>query len=86
MWDPTQTLDHLGLRIDTVKGLFMVTPTRLKKIKDLAKTVIYDSVKKSRLVPTKLLASFVGLAQSAYLAVAPARFYLRELHNVFKTL
>lgn len=57
----------------------------MSKIKGMAKTLIYESHLKARLVPAKRLASFVGLAQSVYLAVAPARFYLRELHNVIST-
>ena len=38
-----------------------------------------------RLVPARFLASFVGLAQSMYLAVPSARLYLRALHDVISS-
>jgi hypothetical protein len=36
-------------------------------------------------MPTRQLAAFAGKAQFLYLAIAPARFFLRELHNVLAT-
>jgi hypothetical protein len=85
VWDPTQRLVHLGLEIDTVNGLFRVPEKRLLKIKALGKQIIQDAKRSARLIPARTLAKFVGLSQSVYLAVAPARFYLRELHNVIAT-
>ena len=81
-WEVTQRLEHLGLVIDTQRGLFQVTEQRLQKINALARSITQDSKRRRRLVPARRLAQFTGLAQSVYLAVAPARFYLRELHNV----
>jgi hypothetical protein len=37
---------------------------------------------KARWLPTRQLATFAGKAQFLYLAIAPARFFLREMHNV----
>jgi len=81
-WEVTQRLEHLGLEVDTKEGVFRVTDSRMLKIQVLAKQIIQESKRRARLVPKRKLAQFTGLAQSVYLAVAPARHYLRELHNV----
>ena len=70
------------LEVDTRQGVFKVTPKRLKKIKNMAKGMAACSKRNRRLIPVRKLASLVGLAQSVNLAVPPARFYLRELHNI----
>jgi hypothetical protein len=81
-WEVTQRLEHLGLEVDTAEGVFRVTSTRMSKINTLARHLITESKRRRRLIPARRLAQFTGLAQSVYLAVAPARFYLRELHSV----
>ena len=81
-WDVTQKLEHLGLEVDTREGVFRVTPSRMAKLQALSKLIIQESKRRNRLIPVRRLAQFTGLAQSVYLAVAPARFYLRELHHV----
>ena len=80
-WTPTQVIDHLGLRVDSVRGLFMVTPKRVERIKQMAKALITMASSRARVVPTRQIASFCGLAQSCYLAIPPARFFLRALHD-----
>ena len=84
-WEPTQRIVHLGLEIDTKEGLFRVPEERLTKLTALARDIIQTSKRRQRLIPKRVLASFTGLAQSVYLAVAPARFYLRELHDVMSS-
>ena len=84
-WEPTQRIEHLGLEVDTVKGLFRVPDSRMQKISALAKQIIQESKRRQRLIPVRRLAQFTGLAQSVYLAVAPARYYLRELHDVMSS-
>ena len=81
-WEVAQRLKHLGLEVDIVDGLFRVTESRMNKIQSLAKDIIQEAKRRKRLIPARKLAQFTGLAQSVYLAVAPARYYLRELHNV----
>ena len=63
-------------------GVFRVTPSRMAKLQALSKLIIQESKRRNLLIPVRRLAQFTGLAQSVYLAVAPARFYLRELHHV----
>ena len=85
-WDePTQRLEHLGLDVDTEAGLFRVPPSKLAKLMGQARDVIGLAAREARLVPVRLLAGFVGYAQSVYLACPSARFYLRELHDVMGT-
>ena len=84
-WEPTQQLEHLGLLVDSKRGLFQVTPKRLHKIRACARELVCLSKRNARLLPVRRLASFVGLAQSVYLAVPPARHFLRELHVCIKT-
>jgi hypothetical protein len=81
MWEPGQVTTHLGLEVDTEEGEFRLTKTRRVKLRKLATALGCKAAREHRWVPARLLASLTGLAQSAYLAVPPARFYLRELHN-----
>jgi len=81
VWEPTQALQHLGLGVDSGRGLFFVPPTKLKKLQDAAKTLICRAGRNKRLVPARDLASFTGLSQSVYLAVPPARFFNRAIHD-----
>ena len=85
VWEPTQVIDHLGLRVDTRRGLFLVPPDKEKRLRELARAIVASSLPQRRLVPARFLAAFVGLAQSVYLAVPTAKLYLRELHDVLST-
>ena len=84
-WEPCQQLEHLGLLVDAKRGLFCVTPNRLKKLRSLSHDLICRGKGNARWVSARALAAFTGLAQSVYLAVPPARHYLRELHDCLKT-
>jgi len=57
----------------------------MRKISAVARDVIQESKRRKRFIPVRRLAKFTGLAQSVYLAVAPARFYLRELHDIMSS-
>ena len=59
----------------------MVTPKRLEKIKQMAQGLIRMATTRARVIPSRQIASFTGLAQSCYLAIPPARFFLRALHD-----
>ena len=85
VWEPTQTLEHLGLEVDTLLGEFRAPQSKLQQISLLAKTVLCRASRDKRWVPVKLLAQLAGKAQFLYLAIPAARFYLRELHNVAST-
>ena len=80
--EPCQLLTHLGLEIDTVTGCFKLGDTRRQKIARLSRELGVLASPQARWVPAKKLAQFIGTAQSAMLAVPPARFYLRALHDV----
>ena len=82
VWEPAQRLEHLGLDVDTADGLFRVPPAKLQGLMAQARDLMALATREARLVSARRLASFVGYAQSVYLACPPARFYLRELHTV----
>jgi hypothetical protein len=84
-WRPTQVLDHLGLRVDTRRGLYLVPPDRVNRIQSTAKDLLCRAARDRRLVPARRLASFAGLVQSVYLAVPPARYFTRSLYDVIST-
>ena len=39
-WEPQQTVDHLGLSMDSQRGLFLVPPAKVTKIQKAAKEII----------------------------------------------
>ncbi|KAK3239085.1 hypothetical protein CYMTET_50960 [Cymbomonas tetramitiformis] len=84
-WEPTQLVEHLGLEVDLKAGQFRVTPARLQKIQLQSKALLREASRQRRWLPARKLAMFTGLCQSVYLAVPPARLYLRELHFVLST-
>ena len=84
-WEPTQRLEHLGLDVDTAAGLFRVPPRKLQELTRQARDVIGLATREARLVPARLLAGFIGYAQSVSLACPAARFYLRSLHDALAT-
>lgn len=83
--DPTHTLTHLGLEVDTHRGVFRVPTERALKLKREARSLLCDASRRHRALPVKRLAHFAGLAQSVYLAVPAARFFLRALHDCVGT-
>ena len=84
-WEPAQSITHLGLGIDTRSGLFIVTPKRVAQLKAMARGILCRAATSRGWVPARVLASFCGLAQAAYLAVPPARFFTRSLYDVLET-
>lgn len=80
-WEPTQELVHLGLLVSTKRGLFLVPAEKEKRIQQMAKGLKVQCLSTRRLLPARLLASFIGLAQSVHLAVPKARLFLRSLHD-----
>ena len=80
--EPTQCLVHLGLELDLREGVFRAPATKLTKLAALSRELLHQARRQQRWVPVKKLASLAGQAQFLYLAIPPARFYLRELHVV----
>jgi hypothetical protein len=85
MWEPAQATTHLGLDVDLKAGTFGLTDSRQKKLRRLAAALGAAATRERRWVPARDVARLTGLAQSAYLAIPPARFYLRELHTCLGT-
>ena len=81
-WEPVQTLTHLGLEIDSKVFEIRAPVEKLTQISQLAKDILCRAARNKRWVPAKALAALAGKCRFLYLAIAPARFYLRELHNV----
>lgn len=86
VWEPTRRLVHLGLVVDSEKGLFQVDEAKAAKCRALAKDLLCDATRNQRKVVKRQLAQLVGLAQFFDLAVKGARFHLRELHDAIGSL
>lgn len=84
-WEPSQTIHHLGLDIDFKECVFRAPADKLAKISSAAHDLLCRAARNKRYVPVRSLAMLAGKAQFLYLALPPARFYLRELHNVMST-
>jgi hypothetical protein len=84
-WDPTQIRDHLGLQIDTTTSDFRAHASKLQAIATLSRNLLQRSARDARWLPARQLAVLAGKVQYLYLAIPAARFYLREVHDVFAT-
>eukprot|EP00873_Tetraselmis_striata_P013198 jgi/Tetstr1/433462/TSEL_022734.t1 len=80
--EPTQQLQHLGLDLDLVTMQFRAPAAKLRRLSNLARDLMCIAARRRRHVPAKLLAYLAGQGQFLYLAMPPARFYLREAHTV----
>jgi hypothetical protein len=85
VWTPTQVGDHMGLTIDLQLGMFRAPPEKLRQLAQHASSLPGRAASNARWLPTRQLAAFAGKAQFMYLAIALARFFLRELHDVLAT-
>lgn len=84
-WQPTQSLAHLGLQVDTRRGQFQVTPERQRRLRASAKALLCDAARYRRAVRARAVAQFAGLAVATALAIPAARFYLRSLYDALNT-
>lgn len=80
--EPVQIGDHLGLTIDLERGEFRAPVEKLQQLSRLAGDLLRQASSRRRWVRVRDLAKLAGKAQFLYLAIAPARYYLRELHEV----
>jgi hypothetical protein len=85
LWEPTQVGDHLGLTIDLLSSDFRVPVDKLQALSKQASTLLGRAATTTRWLPARQLAAFAGKAQFLYLAIAPARFFLRKLHSIMST-
>ena len=78
--------DYLGFKVDTRRGLFLLTPRRVLKLRKSAHTILRMQAQSARCVPARALAAFQGLAQSSYLALPRARCWLRSSYDDLATM
>jgi hypothetical protein len=81
VWTPTQVVDHLGLTVDLQLGMFRAPHEMLRQLAQHASSMLGRAPSNAHWLPTRQLEAFAGKAQFL-LAIAPARFFLREMHNV----
>jgi hypothetical protein len=74
------------MTIDMKENVFRAPKTKLGNISALTKQVPTRAAKNKRWVPAKTLASLARKAQFPRLAIPVTRFYLRELHDVVKSV
>eukprot|EP00873_Tetraselmis_striata_P038373 jgi/Tetstr1/458637/TSEL_004341.t1 len=85
VWEPTQVGPHLGLIVDLYRGEFRAPEEKLIALAKAASSLLGRAASNKRWLPARQLASFAGKVQFLYLAITPARFFLRELHCVLAT-
>ena len=71
-WEPTQSVQHLGITVIAAEGLFEVPREKLAKLKRLAVGLRITAKQCRRLVGKRDLAQLCGFAQSVKLALVPA--------------
>lgn len=80
--EPTQSLTHLGLGVDSQRLLFYLPDKQRDKIITAAREILGRSAAEASLTGRRRLQGFCGLAQSVYLAVPTVRMHLRSLYDV----
>jgi hypothetical protein len=85
IWTPTQVRDHLGLTADFNLGMFRAPPDKLRQLAQQASSLFNRAASNACWLQARQLAVFADKAQFLYIAIAPARFFLRKLHNVLAT-
>ena len=81
--DFTQSIEHLGVGIDTVEGVFFSTPNRWDRFQStVASAMAYNR----RRVPVKVLASVAGQAVSLRVCMGPvSRMFTRSLYKLIES-
>jgi hypothetical protein len=85
MWQPTHVGTHLGMTVNLLNGEFRAPTDKLQALAKQASALLGRAATTARWLAARQLAAFGGKAQFHYLAIAPARFFLRELHCVLAT-
>ncbi|EFJ48101.1 hypothetical protein VOLCADRAFT_104887 [Volvox carteri f. nagariensis] len=80
-WEPSQSVYHLGITVNTAAGVFEVPKQKLAKLWWLA---IWLRITAKRLVQKCELAKFCSFAQSIKLALTPALLFLRNCYDDVK--
>ena len=83
-WELETRKLHLGLWVDTVRGVFEIPEERIARIKACAKQVLSEVCRHARLVPARLVARLAGLSVCVSLAFSGAKLFARELYSSLK--
>eukprot|EP00170_Pyropia_yezoensis_P006372 contig_25952_g6393 len=78
------SLPLLGFTIDTRRQLFLLQPTRSRKIMGMASALLAHAKAHRRWVRHSALRTLCGVAVSTHLAVPETRFRLRSLYTVMR--
>ena len=84
-WEPAQHLIHLGIAIDTERGLFLIPPHKQATIRGAASSLLRYSASHRRWVSVKKLANLAGMVISTTIAFPLARTLTRSLYDVIAT-
>jgi ribonuclease HI len=77
----SQSLEILGILVDTRRAQFLLAPEKLRKVEGAARRLLAHARTHRRYVSARALRSFAGLGNSTGLAVVDARLRLRELFD-----
>jgi hypothetical protein len=77
--------DRLGLTIDLMNGELRAPVDKQQALSKQASALLGRAATTARWLPARQPAAFAGKAQFLNIAIAPARFFLRELHCVLST-
>lgn len=80
-WEPTKDLVHLGIRIDSRRGLFLVPPAKQDTIRGAAASLLRYASSHRRWVSTRRLANLCGLVISLTVALPVSRTVTRSLYD-----
>ncbi|EFJ44593.1 hypothetical protein VOLCADRAFT_95228 [Volvox carteri f. nagariensis] len=83
-WEPSQSVYHLGITVNTAAGVLEVPKQKLAKLWWLAIGLRITAKKNQRLVQKCELAKFCSFAQSIKLALTPALLFLRNCYDDVK--
>ena len=79
-----QQIEHLGLLLDSKRGLYLVPPEKRDRIRKMARQLLGAASHRRRRVNARWMAQFAGLCISVHLAVPMARFHCRAFFDALK--
>jgi hypothetical protein len=78
---PGQTIRHLGMEINLLRGVFRAPEDKLRSLKRIARTLLSSAKKHRRWCNGHQLEVFVGTVMSLMLAIPSARTLTRSLYD-----
>jgi len=85
-WEPAQRIEHLGVEIDTQRGLFLIPPRKVATLTGAAASILRYAKTHRGWVSKKKLANVCGMALSLRVALRNARTITRSLYDVMSTV